>query len=446
MQRFPYGPAPFAILVVTLIAGAYLALNPIAESDATVTMWVFANTHAEAYEAIRGDFEKATGEKIDIQQIGFSAINSRLRAAFWADLDVPDVVEVEISRAGTYFRGPVEEIGFIDLTPYIQRDGLMDTIVKARLAPYTNRGKIFGLPHDVHPVMLAYRADLFEELGIDVDKIETWDDFIAEGRRIAVRDRGENNRFIINLSISQRDTLEVLLFQYGGGYFDADGRLIMDNDQAVELLKWYVPLVAGPNRIAADPGQGGPTFVRAVQDGYCLSFICPDWKSRMVVNDMASMEGKMKLMPLPAFTPGGRRTSTWGGTMVAITRKCPNPQLAWKLMKHLYLDEKTLKDRFDKTYILPPFKQLWTAETFAAPRKFWSNQAVGTEFIRLAGDVPAQYGSPYLPMAKNKIGQVLAAAVNYYEDHGADGLEDFIRKQLTEAANYVRRHVERNPF
>ena len=43
---------------------------------------------------------------------------------------------------------------------------------------------MFALPHDVHPVMLAYRRDLFEQLGIDVNKLTTWDEFARVGRQV----------------------------------------------------------------------------------------------------------------------------------------------------------------------------------------------------------------------------------------------------------------------
>ena len=44
----------------------------------------------------------------------------------------------------------------------------MDKIVAARLAPWSKDGVIFGVPHDVHPVAIAYRDDLFREAGIDL--------------------------------------------------------------------------------------------------------------------------------------------------------------------------------------------------------------------------------------------------------------------------------------
>ncbi len=75
------------------------------------------------------------------------------------------------------FAGPIEAVGFVDLTDRLAKDGLLERINTPSFSPWSSRGRVFGLPHDVHPVMLGYRADIVEAAGIDVSKIETWDDF-----------------------------------------------------------------------------------------------------------------------------------------------------------------------------------------------------------------------------------------------------------------------------
>jgi arabinosaccharide transport system substrate-binding protein len=466
----PVGLAPLIILLMVLVSGTWLVFHPITETSATLRMWTFANTHYNAYmPAIHGDpnrpgmsfEEKFRGYRtpdggtidvtIDVQLVHGDAVTSRLRAAMWSNLDIPDLVEVEISRAGSFFRGPIEDVGFVDLTPYLQAEGLLEPngIVKTRLAPYTHRGRIFGLPHDVHPVMLAYRADLFRQLGIDPNKLETWDDFIREGRRITVK--GE--RYMIQLSDAGAGNLETLLFQRDGGYFDANGQLIMDDETAVETVKWYIPLVAGQGRIGSDLGFSGQSFAQAVQDGYFLCFICPDWRSKGAEKDMPRLSGKMALMPMPAFHPGGRRTSTWGGTMLGITQRCQDKQLAWSLAKHLYLnpDPNDAAERFRQTNILPPVRKIWEHPAFQTEtREYWSNQPIGRLYADLAKDVPPQYASPFIELAKAKMSEVVAACVTYYKDHednlDPNDFDAFVRARLRKAADAVRNQMARAPF
>jgi len=72
------------------------------------------------------------------------------------------------------FLGPLDRVGCLDLTDRIHAEELYERFNAPSFSPHTSRGRIFGLPHDVHPTVLAYRADLVEEAGVDVSEIETW--------------------------------------------------------------------------------------------------------------------------------------------------------------------------------------------------------------------------------------------------------------------------------
>src|SRR5579862_2230414 len=268
LPGFPYGRAAFSFLILAILSGAWIgwtshvaAGNRSMPGTIMLTYWTFAKPHYLAYQKAIPGFEAAhPGVKVDLQLVSNEGLAARLQNAFLADLDVPDLCEIEISSAGTFFRGPLKDIGWADLTDRIHQSGLWDKMVHARFSPYTSRGRIFGLPHDVHPVQLAYRRDLAAAAGIDVDRITTWDDFIKVGRQVTV----PGKRYMIEFSDSGSDNLETCLFQRGGGYFDPQGRCILDNDVAVQTLCWYVPLVAGPHRIGNSLG-GGQVLTKAVE-------------------------------------------------------------------------------------------------------------------------------------------------------------------------------------
>ena len=122
---FPFGLAPFIILVLAVGSGLFLlvqsAIAPQDRSRAALSMWTFARQHYVAYEQARPSFEKRYGVQLDLQSVHGDAVTRRLRAAYWADLDLPDAVEVEISRAGSFFRGPERGILFTDITEFLER-------------------------------------------------------------------------------------------------------------------------------------------------------------------------------------------------------------------------------------------------------------------------------------------------------------------------------------
>jgi len=441
-RSFPYGAAAALIMTLGLSAGGWLALNPPSEKQATLTLWTFSRTHHDAFIKSVPDFERAhPGTVVDLQLVSNRAMAARLQAALLAEVDVPDLVEVEIGQAGSLFRGPLNDVGLADLTDRIHASGLWDGMVQARFAPYTSRGRIFGLPHDVHPVQIAYRRDVFEKEGIDADSIKTWDDFIKVGRKLTIPDK----RYMVEMSDSLRDQIEVLLFQRGGGYFTPDGRCRLDDQVAIDTMMWYVPLVAGPNRIGEHLGDS-QVLTRGVEDGYLLCFLLADWRTRTFERDMSKMSGKLALMPLPAVTAGGRRTSTQGGTMLGITRLSRNQEMAWEFARHIYLERKELARLFRETNILPSLKSAWDQPEFHEPRTYWSGQRLGSLYAALAPDVPFQYTSPFIVTLKNKIGEALVGCVQKFEQDGENGFRDYVRSRMKQSADELRRLMARNPY
>ncbi len=457
MSKLPIGPAPTLLLVLFVASGGWLMfLAPDGDlaaegddsSEIVLNMWTFATSHFEAYcEAVPAFEEAHPGVKVNVELVHGRAVTSRLLAAFWADLDAPDLVEVEINSVGMFFRGPLEDIGFVDLTDRLRESGLYDRLVKPRFSAWSSREHNFGFPHDVHPVMIAYRRDIFEEEGIDPADLDTWDKFVEAGRTIT-RDLdgdGTVDRYMIDLPDNNSSGFEVLLFQRGGGYFDADGRVAFDDDVAVDTMAWFVPLLAGPDRIANSIGIEH-VLTQAVEGGYLICHLCPDWRTRVMEQEMPRMSGKMALMPMPAAEPGGRRTSTLGGTMLAMTKKSEHQDLAWELAMHLYYDAGQLAERFRGTNIVPPLRDAWELPAFDEPREYWSGQPIGALYASLADETPPQFASPYTPVAKDKAGEAVAECIRLYNRHGEEGFHDRVRAVLEEKADDVRRLMDRNPF
>lgn len=439
------GPAPLLVLVLALVSGGLLYVSPAERGDAELVFWTFSPDHHSAYLRVVPAFEEAREVRADILLVHGTAINQRLSSAFWAQANVPDMVEVENTQSGQFFRGPIDQVGFRDLRPRLEASGMLERIPKNRLAPYTHQGRIFGIPHDVHPMMLAYRADLLdpllEEAGLRIEDLDTWEAYIAFAREF-VRPTG---RYMLQLEDAAGYNFEPFLYQAGGDFFDADGEVIFDNELTVQTLMWWLPLVAGEDAIAVNFGSWGAPFFRGLEEGDYLMVVAPDWRTAGIERNLPQLSGKMRLMPLPAFAPGERRTSTWGGTMLGITTAAPDPDLAFALAMHLYADHGILEEKFATTNILPADRTAWDLPAFRAERSYWQGQRLGVEFAALADDIPVLKGHPFLVLAKDQVGDVVAASVSRWRREGPEGMEAFVRERLHEAAEYVRLHVGRLP-
>jgi len=454
MDRYPYGKAALLILLLAIVAGVVrvaLSLRRQAESPDLV-MAIFAPNHVDAYREALGAFERQHGVKVQLQLVSQKALQSRLQSALLTGAEVPDVVELLEGSIGFFSRGPLADVGFVDMTDRLHAEGLYGAMVETRYSLWSSRGRIFALPHDVHPVALCYRRDLVEALGIDVATLRTWDDFITMGRSIVKDLDGDGNpdRYALDTPIASDVVIRILLLQRGGQLFDGQlfdeqGHVVFDSDLMADTIGWYVRQATGPERIGYEAGWG-QSLSKAMNDGLVLFFFCPDWRTSQFEMDMPNLKGKLGLIPLPAWEPGGRRTSTWGGTGLAITKACKNQELAWALAKFLYLKKEDLGARFRSMNIIPPLKEAWDLPAFDEPRAFFGGQAIGRLYAGLAAEAPPSYMSPYTVLAQGKVTEVFLDAVEFYKRNGDEGLDNHIRQALSVRADYVRKVLARNVF
>jgi arabinosaccharide transport system substrate-binding protein len=441
-----YGKAPFFLLIVAVVAGIGVLVTHrrYGAARADLVLMTHAKDHADVYQAMLPEFERRYGVRVDVQVVEQNALRNRLLAAFAAGTPVPDLVEIP-QDAALFLRGPIRDIGLLDITKWVKSRNLEEKMVATRFSMWQRKGVIFALPHDVHPLMLAYRADIVEdELGIDVSKIVTWDDFAAMARKI-VRYGGDAGpaRYALEFQNDGGYLLQALLLQRGVGLFDAEGHVTFDGDVAVDTFVWAIRQLRGPQRIAYSLGFG-PTLWEGMQDGLVLFYFAPDWRTRTIEEYAPSLSGKMKLMPLPAWTAGGRRTSTWGATGIAATRGGHNPELAKKLMEFLYVDQADGGKSAAELHILSPVRASWSQPLFDKPDPYFRGQPIMRLYAGLAGDVPPDYASPFIPKAQEKRDSAFVAAAAYYSEHGEDGFVDFVRAELKRRADDVRAVIARN--
>jgi len=446
---FPYGKAPLALLIMAVVSGLLIAARQHfrAEHAPDLVFAIFAPNHEEAYRSAIPAFEREHGVKVQLQVVDQRALQSRLQSALQTGSRVPDLVELLMDPMGYFTRGPLEDMGFVDLTDRLHAEGLYHRMVESRYSLWSSRGRIFALPHDVRPVMLAYRRDLVEQLGIDVNALKTWDDFVAMGRRITADLDGDGypDRYALDLATQGGHTLQMLMRQRGGQLIDEAGRVVFDSPEVAEAILWHLEQSAGRQPIAYDVGWG-QSLTKAMMDGLVLFYFCPDWRTKQFEMDLPTLSGKLALMPLPVWEAGGRRTTSWGGTGLAITRSSPNQELAWKLAKHLYLNAEDLADRFRTMNIVPPLKDSWNLDAFKEPRAFWGGQAIGSAFAELSPETPPIYSSPHQALAGVMLDQAYITAVQHFKANGTNGLRAVVEAELKKQADYVRSVAARNVF
>ncbi|MBL8875123.1 MAG: extracellular solute-binding protein [Phycisphaerae bacterium] len=397
-------PGAAIVTLLAIVSSALLAVGASRPTPNEKAMWTFARPHYLMYEPRVEAWNKTAGKDgralFDLRLLSLPAMERRMMASFLGDVPCADVLEVERRGVSRTFGGPVESVGFYDLTETLKKEGLLEEINAPSFSPWTTRGHIFGLPHDVHPVMLGYRADIVEAAGIDVSTIETWEDFARVlGPLMDTTGDGKPDRFLLNMWETNQDHLELLLLQAGGGFFDEHERPTLDSEINVHVLATITTWLGGPKRIAADAPNFSAVGNKLKADGYVLASFFPDWMGDIWKHEIPSLSGKMKLMPMPAWEKGGKRTSVWGGTMLGIPKtavqKPGDFEKLWAFCKELYISDQFMRDLYREGGIVTPVKKYWSDPIFDEPNAFFSGQPAGRLYINLAPLVPNRNSSPY---------------------------------------------------
>lgn len=439
------------ICALALLSSISVLAWPIPQREG-LQFWLFSKGHKDLYEVKVEQWNSEKDPDVNMSLLSNEALQQRMLAAFLSDTPAADVIEVERNFVPQAFTGPLDDVGFVDLTDRLKEEGVYDQLNTPSFAPWTSRGRIFGLPHDVHPVMLAYRADIFEEAGIDLTQVETWDEF-AEAVRPLVGDRNgdEIPDYVISMWTGGgfRDQLETLLLQAGGSLFDEHDQMQINTDVNARVLATLVSWMVGPNRIAVDAAEFDPQGNQMRLDGRVLVALMPDWLGGEWERTMPALSGKIKVIPLPAWEPGGRRTSVWGGTMLGIPKTTEDFDNAWEFATHLYLSEELAEGLYRSNYIISPVKAFWDRPFYDEPVAFFGGQPVGRLYIELAPQIPLRTSSPFNTYAKDRVANALFKLKKYALDNEKYTPDELIveaHRLLESAEGLVTRKVERNIF
>ncbi len=448
--------------IVAAVCGAWRVVAPGGGGGsrrADLVLWVSAPGHREIYagtpeggagRSLVEQFRERTGRRVSVDLMSTRAVDVRLLSLLMSGSgDVPDVVELEIGSVAKYFRPPVDQVGLLPLNEFLKESGWLGEVSAARLKLWSKDGVIFGVPHDVHPVTITYRKDLFDEAGVDLEKAATWPAFREACLAFQAYWAGRGvRRHAMEFADASGDHLIPMLLQRGLNPIDERGEIRMTEDRFIETVAFYVECLAGPTKMSSLSGAGVGGLARDLVEGNICAVMTADWRVDVLKQFAPGLAGKVRMMPLPVFEAGDARTSTWGGTMIGIPRRAKDPRASWRLIEWLYFSKEGLAAQRARSSILPAVRSGWVERADAAGDAFFGGQRVDALYAEMAREVPARFATPATSMAYAYLSKVIVDGRNYVAAHPGDraGLEREIRGWLARMAADLRRRVEHARF
>jgi arabinosaccharide transport system substrate-binding protein len=431
LEGFPLGKMPLMMALLFVLSALSIGVGD-DEEEQRLSYWCFARTHYDDYMVAKPRFEAMhPGWKVDIKLVDHPSLLNRLMAAFVRGSGAPDASEIEITGIGRFFKGEPEEVPFEDLERLGAQygdEGWIERIVEARFAPWSYKGHVFGIPQDLHPVVLMYRQDLLAEAGYPdfPAAARTWEDFARIARQVSRPKEvdPEHPRYAIGLHNKDFWQFWQLLHQRGVSVYDRERRPTVNSPEAIGVLE----LIQGMFRDkVAWPIRDLPTLWSAIKRDEILTFLAADWFIGFLRNNVPGQVGKWRAMPMPAWEEGGIRVSTHGGTTTVIPKQGKNKRMAWELTKFFYLNSHEAVSRALKTRVMPAMHESYEDPRLLEDRfGYLGGQRLGLLFAELKDDVPAVY----LHSSWTEVSVQMRNVIFQVVEEGADPTEELDKLQL----------------
>ncbi len=416
------------LLVATLAVPAVYAGGQgetAADGVTELELWTFQELHIEFYEQMAQRWNEANPDR-QIELVAtaypYDDMHNQLLVALQSGVGAPDIVDIEISRFPNYLRGTPQLVSINDVV-----EPIMEDFVQARFEIYAKDGTYYGMPFHVGATVMYYNTEILGQAGVDVDTIETWDDYIAAGR--AVRERVGVP--MTTVEVTEQWTFWPLISQRGSGLVDENGAVILDNDINVDTLEFLHSLIYEHEIAIPTPGgfHHSEEYYGFMNDGGAASILMPFWYMGRFTDYMPDLKGRIAVRPLPRFSPGGNRSAGMGGTGTVITRQSEHIELAKDFLSFAKLSEEGNIYLWELMGFDPPRWSVWDDPALQRENKFTNYFTNGTaifeEVLKVRNEINPVYMSPQVPDIIGIIqSEVMYQALNDQSKSPRRALED----------------------
>ncbi len=361
-----------------------------AETETEIVVWCWTIAAKALSDVIPLFNEKYPNIKVHVEQFGGSdAAYQKYGIVFVSEKGMPDIASIESDFVHT-FAETYPQV-FLDMNDFMP-ENWESTVDPSKIpTSYDSEGKLVGVPWDSGPVVMFYRADMFEEAGIDPESIETYDDYIAAGKILQEKLPGVK---MLGFGYTADDAIwRTLMVQNGTYYLNSEGEITINSDKALEAMTVIKKLV--DEGIVLNTVNWDGT-VRANKSGRIASYITGGWYANALRDQMKEHFGKFRAMRIPAFEAGGIRASSLGGSVLAITAADPIKRAAsWAFIETaLMTTEGQLIMSAGDRALFPSYLPVYETQEFLQPDPYFGNQNVKKLLSDITKDIlPVIYNS-----------------------------------------------------
>lgn len=365
--------------------GAGGCSSPVTANPGHLTFWYTYNGFSES--VLKAARKRFADDRFVPSQVS-GDLTQRLLAALAGGAYLPDITMIgdNISR---YFS---DSDRFVNMNDYGARELAQSYLPWKWQAGATPDGFQLGFPIDIGPAALYYRHDIFERAGLPSEPddvaaaVPTWEKYFTFGEQIRKKLPG---RYLIT------DTKTVFTYsmaQEKQKYFTPDNTYL--DDQSHVRLAWDRSVEAYRRRLTAGFGGSQTASGQSVDrhaawnTGQEVSLVNASWITGEIKQSAPGTAGKWRVCAPPGG-PGNQ-----GGSFLAITAACPDPQAAFDIISWLQSPANQAANYLD-IGLFPSSPAATADDRITAPDPFFGGQSAVRVFADIADQVRYAYFSPW---------------------------------------------------
>ncbi|MFC7593680.1 ABC transporter substrate-binding protein [Terrabacter sp. GCM10028922] len=246
--------------------------------------------------------------------------------------------------------------------------------------------KVFGIPTDIGPMALYYRADLYKKFGITPPK--TWDEFAAAAQKVHAASP------TTHLAATPQDAYDMgaLTWQAGGKWFGTANdqwQVTIDSAETQKVADYWQGLL--DKKLAATEPPFDTSWFKGVQEGRILSLVGAVWAVPLISSNLPDLAGKWAVAPLPQWTAASSAAGNRGGSALAVLKGCKNPKEATEFAVWFNSNPESVTSLIQNTGIYPAAKSGMDLPAANQPSKYFGGQDIYQVFKAAAGNISTDW-------------------------------------------------------
>ncbi|WP_128894883.1 ABC transporter substrate-binding protein [Longirhabdus pacifica] len=392
------------IALALLAAGCSGEEESSADGKVELVAWAWNVNVGALEDAIAIYQEEHPDVALKVEDIGRLDVYDKLATGLAAGgVGLPDIVLVEDDRIAGYLEAFPNEFANLSELGFDKHKEVFPDF-KNELTSHNETS--YAMPFDAGPVGMFYRRSVFNAAGVDVNAIQTWDDFLEAGTII----KEKTGVYAMPLDMYKDDPIfRMMLSQLGVFYYDEAGNIDLTNPkvvQAMEMLKQF-----GEAELLKDV-DGWNGIVSATINGTVATIPFGVAYSGTIMDQAKDSAGDWGVFLMPAFEEGGNRAANIGGSSFMLVESSKKKQAAYDFMEFFTTDPEVQIIALEDYGLFPSLSTVYDTEAFTSDVQFFGEQKIWTLFAEEIKDVKMPYYTKDYSLGLNEAMKAQASMFN----------------------------------